>query len=110
MRNPVRPSTTAPRDEATRRTVAQSGNSYGTTSRSRLQDGHPLPAFVGAGKVNPVSSEVLAKILRRVSRPMGTRTAVPGDVLFSAFAGLLLMRIGSAGPTFVRRPSDVRYQ
>lgn len=47
-------------------------------------------------QINPISSDVLAKIQRWVSRPMGTGTAVPGDTLFSTFTGLFLQRIGNA--------------
>jgi hypothetical protein len=47
-------------------------------------------------QVNPLSPEVLQKIKRWVSRPMGTATAAPGDALFSTFTGLFLQRIGEA--------------
>lgn len=47
-------------------------------------------------QVNPVSSEVLNKLKRWVSRPSGTGTAAPGDALFSTFTGLFLQRIGEA--------------
>jgi hypothetical protein len=52
--------------------------------------------IVAQVQINPISSDVLAKIQRWVSRPMGTGTAVPGDALFSTFTGLFLQRIGSA--------------
>jgi hypothetical protein len=51
---------------------------------------------VGQVQVNPISSQVLAKIQRWVSRPSGTGTAAPGDALFSTFTGLFLRRIGRA--------------
>lgn len=47
-------------------------------------------------QVNPVSTEILNKIKRWVSRPTGTATAAPGDALFSTFTGLFLQRIGEA--------------
>lgn len=58
-------------------------------------------------QVNPVSSDVLARITRWVSRPSGTGTAAPGDALFSTFTGLFLQRIGQAERlfSFRTRPS-----
>ncbi len=50
----------------------------------------------GKVQINPVSSVVLRKIKRWVSRPSGTGTASPGDALFSTFTGLFLQRIGAA--------------
>ena len=47
-------------------------------------------------QVNPLSSSVLEKIKKWVSRPTGTSTAAPGDALFSTFTGLFLRRIGTA--------------
>lgn len=47
-------------------------------------------------QINPISQELLQKIKRWVSRPMGTGTAAPGDALFSTFTGLFLQRIGDA--------------
>ena len=47
-------------------------------------------------QVNPVSSKLLEKIKRWVSRPSATGTAGPGDALFGTFTGLFLQRIGDA--------------
>jgi hypothetical protein len=71
------------------------GNRLLAAGASQVPAGAPL-YVVAQVQVNPISSDVLAKIQRWVSRPMGTGTAVPGDALFSTFTGLFLQRIGSA--------------
>jgi hypothetical protein len=45
--------------------------------------------------VNPLTPELLTKLQRWVSRPMSS-TEAPGSVLFSAFTGLFMTRIGEA--------------
>src|SRR5690606_3351182 len=47
-------------------------------------------------QVNPLSTKLLEKIKRWVSRPSATGTAGPGDALFSTCTGLFLQRIGEA--------------
>jgi hypothetical protein len=47
-------------------------------------------------EVNPVSPEMLDRIKRWVSRPLGTGATAPGDALFGSFVGLFVARIGSA--------------
>jgi len=64
-------------------------------TRSQIPTGVPL-YMQGKVQVNPVSSDVLSRIKRWVSRPTGTGTAAPGDALFSTFTGLFLQRIGKA--------------
>jgi hypothetical protein len=71
------------------------GNRLLAAGPGQVPPGAPL-FVVAQVQVNPISSDVLAKIQRWVSRPMGTGTAVPGDALFSTFTGLFLQRIGSA--------------
>jgi hypothetical protein len=74
------------------------GNHLLAAGPSQVPPGAPL-FVVAQVQVNPISSDVLAKIQRWVSRPMNTGTAVPGDALFSTFTGLFLQRIGSAERT-----------
>lgn len=74
------------------------GNRLLAAGSSQVPPGAAL-FVVAQVQVNPISSDVLAKIQRWVSRPMGTGTAVPGDALFSTFTGLFLQRIGSAERT-----------
>lgn len=45
-------------------------------------------------EVNPVSSEMLDRIKRWVSRPSAGNSAAPGDALFGSFVGLFVARIG----------------
>jgi hypothetical protein len=52
--------------------------------------------LAGAVEVNPVSPEMLERIKRWVSRPIGTSTSAPGDALFGSFVGLFVARIGVA--------------
>jgi hypothetical protein len=47
-------------------------------------------------EVNPVSSEMLERIRRWVSRPAGTTRIGAGDALFGSFAGLFVTRLQSA--------------
>jgi hypothetical protein len=71
------------------------GNRLLAAGASQVPPGAAL-YVVAQVQINPISSDMLAKIQRWVSRPMGTGTAVPGDTLFSTFTGLFLQRIGSA--------------
>jgi hypothetical protein len=75
--------------------------------RSKLVGSGPF--YVSAGvEVNPVSPDMLDRIKRWVSRPVGTNVAAPGDALFGSFVGLFVARIGAADRFIQFRTQDFR--
>ena len=53
-------------------------------------------SFRGRVLVNPISPELVEKIQRWISKPSNTSAAPPGSILFSAFTGLFMARLGEA--------------
>lgn len=63
--------------------------------RSLLRDGGRYFVAVMV-EVNPMSAEMLDRIKRWVTRPLGSTAIGPGDSLFGSFVGLFVTRIDSA--------------
>lgn len=84
--------------------IRRCGEARGLLIATRAQVPLGAALYLDASiQVNPVSSDVLARIKRWVSRPSGTGIAAPGDALFSTFTGLFLQRIGRAERVFAFR-------